>query len=127
MTEADDTRSGQAAILTVSIIVLALALALSAVTSAMMLRSRASFMKMFDDMGVVLPVVTTLALSPLFHCIIPVLALVSIIKELLVRNKTLTAIVNGLHLCLIPAIYTIYGQAMMMPIVRLMEDMGKSP
>ena len=111
--------------LTVSIVALMLALALSAVTSAMMLKSRASFMKMFDDMGVDLPVVTTLALSLHFHCIIPLLALASIIKEPLVRNKALTAILNGFHLCLIPAIYTIYGQAMLMPMVQLMEDMGK--
>ncbi|MFH1732971.1 MAG: hypothetical protein ABIF82_15145 [Planctomycetota bacterium] len=127
MTDTDDTRPGSAAILAVSIIALMLALAVSAAAWVMMLNSRASFLKMFDEMGVLLPVVTAFALSPLFHCIIPVLALASIIKEPLVRNKTLTTILNGFHLCLIPVIYTIYHQAMMMPMVRLMENMGKSP
>ena len=125
MTDTDNTRPCSAATLAVSIIALVLALAVSAAASVMMLQSRAWFLKMFQEMGIVLPVVTIFALSPLFHCIIPALALVSIIKEPLVRNKTLTTILNGFHLCLIPAIYTIYGQAMLMSLVQLMRDMGK--
>ncbi len=89
-------------------------------------RTTGAFRKMFADMGTPLPVITAVAMSPLFQMILPALAVAGLVKEVLIRNRAITLALNALHFCFIMALTTIYMQALVLPLVELMRQMSSA-
>ncbi len=106
---------------------LVVVLALSGVLLYTFIGGRAFFVGIFQDMRVMLPELTVIALSPLPSILVGVLAVAGILKELLVRNRVITFVFNGVHVCLLILLSTIYTFAMNLPFAELMRAMSEAP
>ena len=109
-----------------SIITLVIVPMTSAVVFYGTFRAPRVFETMFIEMGVKLPLLTQLVLSPAFYMILPLLAIASIIKEVLVRNRVITLVINGVHICLVILVGTTCQLALFLPLIDLMEKMGEA-
>lgn len=120
-----DPKSSRSAV--ASLIALVVALALSAALLHTFIGRREFFLDMFRDTGVMLPKLTVIALSRLPAVLVGVLGAIGVLKELLVRDRIITFVVNGVHVCLLLLLSTIYTFAMTLPMAELIRQMGESP
>ena len=107
-----------------SIIVLSVAVAWSAILTFCVFYQLPKFRDMFVDMGVQLPFMTQIALSHTFALGLPMFAFLSILKEILIENRTATLIMNGVYLLLVMLFQGFYLVALFLPLITLMQKMG---
>ena len=107
-----------------SIIVCCLAVAVSAFAVLVTFLVVPQFRTMFAELGIDLPVLTKLVLTPAFPGIIPVMTVLSIVKEFLIKNKVVTLVLNGIHALLAFGILCMYVMALYLPLIKIMGHMS---
>ncbi len=86
------------------------------------LRSRQQFTIIFNDFDSELPALFELVTSNWFAVIVPVLAVLSVAKEILVRNGHFTLICNGIHILLVLTVGGLYASGVFLPLIHLMDN-----
>jgi hypothetical protein len=123
MNERSECHRQSAAFRICSWIVLTVALLLSVFVTYRILRTRWTFYQLFADFDLSLPLLTQFVLSPWYACFAPVLAVLSVAKEVLTRNRLVTLICNGIHLVLVIVIWQLYWHGLLGPFLTLMTDL----
>ena len=88
--------------------------------------SSVGFEKMFVEMGTTLPTLTVFIMTPGFQMIVPVLAIAGLIKEIVIRNRLITFMINGIHICVLILLVVVWQLALFLPLIDLMEMMGEA-
>ena len=87
------------------------------------LTSRGHWGAIFADMGTQLPVITTWVFSPYFLVPVYVLMVIGVAKELLVKNRVVTLILNGALLVCLMLYGWLYEVAITMPLMGMLESL----
>ena len=64
-----------------------------------------------------------MVLSPWYAWIVPTLAVLSIIKEALIKNRRTTLICNGVQLVLVIVVWQLYLDGVFVPFLQLMQGL----
>jgi len=73
------------------------------------------------------PVTTRIMLSPAVACVLPVLAVICVIKEILLRNRTATMLMNAGFLIAVMAVFLLWRATVLEPLLSVMRPGGMSP
>lgn len=107
----------------ISWLVLALAVGYSAFNFAFMLNTRGEYARFFaaacPALKTTLPVLTAVVLHPVYPLLLAALGIAGIAKELLVQNKTVAVLLNGLHVLLASALVWMYDTAVSVPLNQI--------
>jgi hypothetical protein len=106
-----------------SLIVLTVTLLLSVFVTYRILQSRDLFERLFADFDVS-PPLSWLVLTPWYAWLVPMLAVLSVVKEALVKNRQVTLIGNGVHLAIVIVIWQLYVDGVFAPFLQLMRDLS---
>ena len=105
---------------TCSLLVLTATLLLSVFVAYRILRSRDVFYELLVSFDALRPL-SWLVLSPWFAWFVPTLAVLSVIKEALIKNRHCTLICNGVHLILVIVVWQMYVDGVFEPFLELIK------
>lgn len=110
-----------------SLIVFAIAMLVSAQILYMIQTGVPALVDVFEDFGpsIALPVTTRIIVSPMFRATIALLALGSVVKEFVIKNRRTTLIVNGVHLFGLFAMQGLTRAGLFQPLFSLMNALGE--
>ncbi len=110
-----------------SLIVFAIVMLVSAQILYMIQTGVPALIDVFEDFGpsIALPVTTRIVVSPMFRATIALLALGSVVKELAIKNRRTTLIVNGVHLFVLFALQELIRAGLFQPLFSLMNALGE--
>lgn len=125
MERQDQPSSRDAAFRLGSLIALAASLLVSAFVTYEIVRSRGAFCGIFRDFGSEPPLVW-LVFSGWYPWVLPVLSVIGIVKEWILKNRRATMIWNGIHFLAAIVVWQIYVEGAFGPIVDLFRRIGQS-
>jgi len=105
-----------------SLLMLTVALLLSVFVAYRILQSRESFYELLAGFDA-LPPLSRIVLSPWYAWIVPTLAVLSIIKEALIKNRRTTLICNGVQLVLVIVVWQLYVDGVFVPFLQLIQGL----
>ena len=73
------------------------------------------------------PAMTKIMLSPAVACILPVLAVICVIKEVLIRNRIVTTLLNGAFLITVMMVFGLWMATVLVPLLSIMQKGGMLP
>jgi hypothetical protein len=117
--------SNSAAIRTSSRILFVVNLFLTVLVTLFIFRSRSSFDKIFKDFEAKLPAISSVIFMAWYAWLLPVLAALSIAKEMRLTNYRVALILNGIHLLAILLILGIYVTAVFEPLIQLIQKLSR--
>ena len=100
-----------------SIIILCITLSCSLFSIIAMMQLQSWFLDSISDVTIELSALTQVVLTNAYLCITPVLAVASIVKEVLIQDKRLTLIVNFAHLVLILGLFCAFLSGILIPLM----------
>jgi len=105
-----------------SLLMLTVALLLSVFVAYRILRSRESFCELLAGFDALQPL-SRMVLSPWYAWIVPTLAVLSVVKEALIKNRRATLICNGVQLVLVTVVWQLYLDGVFVPFLQLMQGL----
>ncbi len=102
-----------------SLMTLLSTLTLSVFVAYRIFGSRDRFDNMFGSLDVQLPWPSVVVLSSWYAWLIPTLAALSIAKELLIKDRRISLICNGIHLFSVIVLWQLYVDGVMAPLIHL--------
>ncbi len=76
------------------------------------------------ELTVELPAMTKIMLSPAVACVLPILAVICVIKEILIRNRTATMLLNAGFLLAVMAVFVLWRATVLEPLWSVMQKGG---
>jgi len=123
MNEQDKHHKTADALRICSLIVLIATLLLSAFVTFRILRSRVVVQPLLDEFELQLRPLTTFVLSAWYAWFVPTLAVLSVVKEVIARDRRFTLICNGIHLVIVIAVWLFYIDGVIQPFLHLMINL----